>query len=457
MFAAAKRGKQTRQLPVNCMAPKFRIHPLLAFIYALLRYISLAGLYVFYRRRWVWGLSRAQFDGPVILISNHPSTLMDVLNIGIHVPRIIFFLANYSLFKHPVSNWLLSRLYCIPIKRKEDVPEGELRNNDVYFEQSYRHLEAGGLLYIAPEGVSWMERWVRPFKTGTARIAFGTESRNGFDLGLKIIPVGLSYEAPNLFRSEMMVQFGAPVSVKTYARQWQEDPEKAVDTLTADLEASVRALSVDGRSEPGGRMLTQMERIAQAENPLEGQPAFERGQRLAAQLLDRPVLHRRIDAYFSHLTEAELTDSGLKDWMRPGANKRFVLEGLLLFITAPLFMLGLGFWILPCFIPWAVARQMNLYIGYDSNVKMIVGLFTFPLAFWAAGCWIPPLLPFACPVWALFIVLILLGYFVEWYWRVALRVLWRWRAASVSKYHKGMYEELISQRAAIVQELAPYL
>lgn len=439
------------------MTPKFRIHPFLAFIYGVLRTLSWVGLYVFYRQRLVLGCERARFDGATILISNHPSTLMDVLNVGIHVPRIIFFLANYSLFKHPLSNWLLSRLYCIPIKRKEDVPEGEIRNNDVYFEQSYRHLEAGGLLYIAPEGVSWMERRVRPFKTGTARIAFGAESRNQFDLDLKIVPAGLSYTAPNLFRSKMSVQFGEPIYAKDYAAQWQADPEQAVDALTAELERRVRALTIDTKDEAGELLLNKLEIMAAQERPLSVQETFERSQRLAEHVSGNSDLQQRTAAYFGHLGEAELTDGGLKDWSRPGTTVRFFKDGLFLLLGSPLFLLGWLFWALPCFIPWAVAKQLKLYIGYDSNVKFILGLFTFPLAIWTAYHFLHPVLPAAGQTWLVLVGLVLAAYFVEWYWVVFDRMTARWRAASVAKYHPGLHGELMAQRGDILKEIALYL
>ena len=106
------------------------LHPILRLIYLLLRLLSAAAVSVFYRRRTVLGREHLRFEGPAIVISNHPSTLMEPLNVGIHVRQEMFFLANYSLFKHPLSSWILTRLFCIPVKRREDVAEGEARDND---------------------------------------------------------------------------------------------------------------------------------------------------------------------------------------------------------------------------------------------------------------------------------------------------------------------------------------
>ena len=114
-----------------------RLHPVLKAAYFFFRTVSRLGIFVFYRRHLLLGRENLRFDGPAIVIVNHPSTLMDVLNPGIHIHQEMFFLANYSLFKHPVSNWLLRRLFCIPVIRREDVPEGTPRDNTDSFEKSF--------------------------------------------------------------------------------------------------------------------------------------------------------------------------------------------------------------------------------------------------------------------------------------------------------------------------------
>ncbi|MBL7774525.1 MAG: 1-acyl-sn-glycerol-3-phosphate acyltransferase, partial [Saprospiraceae bacterium] len=143
------------------------INPFLRLIYFFLRAIVWVSLRVLYRRRLVLGREHLRFDGPAIVIVNHPSTLLDVLNPAVEIRQEMFFLANYGMFKNPVAGWFLRRFFCIPVMRKEDVAEGETRNNLQAFEQSFQHLEKNGVLFIAPEGTSWMNRFVRPLKTGT--------------------------------------------------------------------------------------------------------------------------------------------------------------------------------------------------------------------------------------------------------------------------------------------------
>lgn len=411
------------------MKKRFRVHPILWFIYQILKGLSWLCIHIYYRKRVVMGREHARLnDAPFIIVSNHPSTLMDPLNAGIHIPRVLFFLANYSLFKHPVSNWLLSRLYCIPIKRREDVLSGENRNNDAAFEQSFQHLEKGGALYIAPEGNSWMERRVRSFKNGTARIAFNTEARHDFELGLKIVPVGVTYYAPEKFRSNMVIQFGQPILVKDFAENWHNNRNKAVNTLMEVLEERVKARCIHTRNEAEEAFLTRLEKLYDVSAPLPLQASFERSQSWSDTLLQDDALCDQTADYFGYLAEAGVTDRSVVEATHSGVMLQNILNALFLAVFFPVFGVGWLFWFLPCYLPAALARKLKLYVGYDSNVKILVGIFTFSGIWWLlyrtgkywlhSSWWAAALIP----------VSILLGYFTEKYVEVAGRFFNRFRA-----------------------------
>jgi glycerol-3-phosphate O-acyltransferase/dihydroxyacetone phosphate acyltransferase len=378
----------------------------------LLRALTAAGIAVFFKKRTVLHREHLRFDGPAIVISNHPSTLMDVLNIGVSIRQEMFYLANYSLFKHPVANWLLSRLYCIPIKRKEDVPEGEERNNEMAFEQSYRHLEQNGILFIAPEGVSWMNRWVRPFKTGTARISLGMAARNDWQTDLKIIPVGLSYSAPNLFRSNIVVQVQAPVYLRDWQEKYEKDPENTILELTQYLENCVRSATIDTGDEAGEKCLTRLEYFLEQAEPLNQVDAFKRSQELALMGLTDPTLEQATNDYFDGLEQAGLTDQGLNSLKHP---KQALGNGLRLTLGWPLAIMGYAFWFLPCFIPAQLNKKMQLYIGYSSTVKILSGLLIFPV-FIGVYHWLATLVwPNGYLAWGFVAYIALLGPFTERY------------------------------------------
>lgn len=352
-------------------------------LYQFFRLLARLMTGVYYRRRLILGREHLRFEGPAIVISNHPSTLSDVFNIGIHVRQTMFFLANYGLFRHPVSNWLLSRLYCIPIKRKEDVPEGEPRNNDVYFEQAYRHLERRGLLYIAPEGYSWMHRYVLPFKTGTARIAFGTEVCNNWAADVKIVPVGLSYNAPHWFRSDVVVHFGPPIRVSEWRERFEADEEQAVRDLTDALYATVRSLCVHAGDLRGQTRLGRLELLAGRRHRLATKRDYAQSRFFADQLIRDAQRMQQIDRLFALLRKVHIPYAVFFAEKRARA-RAWAWRIPLLAAGAPLALIGLIWWFAPCRAPWALNRRLGIYIGYSPVVKMSAGLFTFSAALWAA-------------------------------------------------------------------------
>lgn len=430
-----------------------RIHPILRLIYLILRILVWFGIRVFYRRRLVLGRERLRFDGPAIVIANHPSTLMDVLNPALEIRQEMFYLANYGLFRHPVSNWLLRRLFCIPVMRREDLREGEGRNNEEAFEQSFQHLEKNGVLFIAPEGTSWMNRFVRPLKTGTARIALGAEARNNWNLGVKIIPAGLSYSASHLFRSDVVVHFGAPVYARDWSGAWLQNQHQAIEKLTQHLEDQLKSLSIHTRDEAGEQLITHLEEILQNENPLPQKAAFERSQQLVKTALDNEPLREQTAAYFEGLLKAGLTDAGLAAALRAGALLEMFGDMALLLIGLPFFAAGCLFWFLPCFLPWWLNKKLNFYIGYSSTVKILAGLIVFPLALWGAyraGHY------FFHNGWLALAgtgALVVLGYFTEWYLDVFRRFWERAKAQRAAKNTPEAFERLRAQRAALLDAL----
>jgi 1-acyl-sn-glycerol-3-phosphate acyltransferase len=430
-----------------------RLHPFLRFMYFLLRTIGWLGISIFFRRRLVLGSGNFRFDGPAIVITNHPSTLMDVFNPGTPVRQEMFFLANYGLFKHPVSNWLLTRLFCIPVKRREDVSDGQERNNASAFKQSFQHLEKNGVLFVAPEGTSWIYRWVREFKTGTARIAFGAESQNNWQLGVKIIPIGLSYNAPHLFRSDVVVNCGEAVYVRDWADAFRQSPEQAVEALTVELQRRVTALSIHCRDEAGETFISRLEEIAGNEHPRDFKSVFLKIKSLAETRLDDAGLRSATEQYFAALEKAGLSDLGVRECDTPQKGYRVFADALLLVAGLAPFLAGYLFWFLPCFLPWWLNKKLDLYIGYSSTVKIFAGLITFPLAWWAACKYLPWLTGLPLPCWSILLGTIALGYFTEWYQRVWRRTRERFRASQ----HKRRMPEDFSRLAASRRSLLSFL
>jgi hypothetical protein len=215
--------------------------PLSFFLKAV--YYSLYGLvktaiYVFYREIRVEGLPTDEPKGPLIVLSNHPNTLMDPFLVVSQLRRPVFFLANASLFRHPFANWFLSTFFCIKVERPQDV--GRPIDNARAFQKSRLHLESGGALYMAPEGTCFWEYKLRPLKTGVARIALDS-LQAGACREITFLLAGIHYESPAHFRSRSVLRFSTFV-LKREALHGDITDWQHVSDLTARLQEGMEQL-----------------------------------------------------------------------------------------------------------------------------------------------------------------------------------------------------------------------
>ncbi len=359
------------------------------FIYQVLKIIVKIALWVYFPGTEVKNRERLLFKGPAIVISNHPNTLMDVLNVAARSREQFYFLANAGLFKSKFGNWFFNTFYCIPIERILDTG-GKPLNNASSFERCFERLEKGGTIYIAAEGTSWMERHLHPFKTGTARIALGAESRNDFQLDMKIIPVGLSYSAPTKFRSKVFIKVGEPVYIKDFRQKYEEDEVAAVRYITQVLEAKVRTLIIDTENEAEDELIVKLEKMWQNTQALDAEGQFERTNRAIDNLriwkkvqnIDFENFKEKVGRYFATLEKYQIQDETVAQASDRGLWWKILLLGLGL----PFFLYGVVNHLLPLGIPfaaaWLLIKRIGLYIGYTSTIKISVGVLSVPLFYW---------------------------------------------------------------------------
>ncbi len=340
--------------------------------------------WVYYPKTTVINRRNFSFNGSAILVSNHPNTLLVPLHAAVRIPMAVHFLANASLFNGPFFKWFFSTFFCIPVERPQDV-DGRPLNNQKAFRQASVFLSKGGCLYIAPEGTSFKGRRVRPLKTGAARIALSAESQEGFGLGLCIMPVGLTYEASNCSHSRLTICAGEPVWIKGYAALQQEDPFQAARQLTDDLEASLRSLIIDTRDEEEDQLVARLETLLRNSKPVSEPVHFARTQSLIGQLRgwqeQSPEGYRefagQVQQYFGSLENLGSDDRALSRPPRPAA--LHFIGSVFLF---PLFLHGFAHNFLPAFIPVALTRRLKLEVEYNSTLKILGGLITFPLFYY---------------------------------------------------------------------------
>jgi 1-acyl-sn-glycerol-3-phosphate acyltransferase len=353
------------------------LNPLLYGFYQFLKLIVRLSFRIFYPYKIYIHPERLRFDYPAILVSNHPNTLVDPLTVAAKTRKLVFFLANAGLFKSGFGHWFFNTFYCIPVQRPQDATGKKSINNVDSFARANEHLAGGGVLYIAPEGASEQGRRVRPFKTGTARIALSTEKKNDFDLGMAVIPVGLTYYRQDKCGSRMIVNVGEPVFPKTYREAYEADPVQTARDLTADLHRQMGQLLINTEDEREDERLRMMEAIVQHEKPLKGADRFQREMELLAAMREK-----NDDPFFELLDEYRLA---LRSHRVKDAVVRNGLKGASWFspiLVFPIYLYGLINNFLPARIPRWLNKKLDLYPGYYATVKILTGLITFPLFYY---------------------------------------------------------------------------
>lgn len=179
--------------------------------------------------------------GPVLLVGNHPNSLLDPAFVAWAAGRPVRFLAKAPLFTDRSIGWLIRASGSIPVYRQKDDPT-QMGKNAEAFRAVHEALANGSAVALFPEGVSHSEPGLAPLKTGAARIALGALGAVGDPF--PIVPVGLVFRAKDRFRSEAHVVVGAAIPWDDLATRSADDKD-AVHELTDRIERGIRAVTLN--------------------------------------------------------------------------------------------------------------------------------------------------------------------------------------------------------------------
>jgi 1-acyl-sn-glycerol-3-phosphate acyltransferase len=332
-------------------------------------------LRLFFKNIFFKNRKALRFKEPCLLVSNHPNTLLDPLIPAEFARKQVFFLANAGLFAGAFQNWFFSTFYCIPVYRPQDKGYNAGKNKGS-FEKAENHLLKDGCLYVAPEGTSYIERRLRPMKTGTARIALQTLEKGDFKKDIIILPVGLNYEDQTRFWKSIFVNVGSPIRATNYADLYKEDPIVAVKSMTDEMEHRLTELTISIEDVIENRLFAQWEQIWSNSKGLSLAGQFEVSKRMLQKWNEQAQLKEKILKYHINRRALKLNDKVL-DGNFPLV-KSFLLQILLL----PIALWGLLNNIVPAVVIQYLANRLKIYIGYRSAILTVSGLVFIPLIYW---------------------------------------------------------------------------
>lgn len=332
--------------------------------------------------------------GPVMVVANHPNSLLDPLVIFRVAGRPTRPLAKAPLFEQRFVGTILRGLGGLPVYRPQDDP-AQTHRNDATFDGAIASLRAGDAIQIYPEGRSHSEPSLAPLRTGAARIAFAAEAATAWTLGVLIVPVGLTYHDRSRFRSRVLALVGEPFAIDGLRSLHETDPTAAVRVLTDEIARRLQAVTVNLNRRLDAELIDTAERLYVREKGRSGwrerDPLADRVPRLRAFAAGLAWLREHDPARHDRLTRAVtryrrrtqllgVEEGDVPPRYSTGGTLRYVVtQTLLLLAAAPLALAGTVVWYPTYFAPRVTLRVVRPDEDAIATYKLATGIVMVPL------------------------------------------------------------------------------
>ena len=439
-------------------------------LYNFLKIIFKLALRVFFKEYKVINKTEIPSDGPLIVVSNHPSTFMDPIIVASLLKQDARFIAKGTLFNSVFKDWAMRNIMkAIPVYRKQDNP-GKQLNNDAIFEQCFLFLEGKGTLIIFPEGTSINERKLRDIKTGTARIALGAEARNNFELGTKILSIGINYSDAPIFRSDVWINVEELIHVSDYKEEYAKDNRQAVRLLTEKIRSNLERNLIITDDKQEDQFIQNVEIIYKNElvahlnlDPKLHGFTITKGIEEAVthfEAMDKnwvKNLQQKVADYMLRLKNNKLEDRFLA---RDTSKEKSVfadsiLRVFFLVLGFPFYLYGLITHFIPYYLSGRIAEELTNDEEYLGPIKMTAGIFIYAIFYGimiylfghyiAKGDW----------WWTICFVISLpiAGFFAMLYYQRLQNLKIHWRLISIFYKEPDLMGELFTARKSIIKDL----
>lgn len=417
-----------------------KLNFVLIMFYQVLKLIVGLGIRLYYREVRVKNKVNLKTEGPLIIIANHPNTLMDAMMLGYVCKQPIHYMAKATLFDSKFKMWLLRSLNMIPINR---IGEGRVKgvSNQDSFEVCYEVLEKGKTLVVFPEGTSFQERQLRQLKSGTARIALTVESRNQNKLGLIVLPIGLNYSQAEKFKSSVLVNVGHGISVKEYTKDFEGNASAGAKKLTEQFRIRLEQVLVNSDNKNEEKLVDRVARIIESRYTKEGLENIEEEMTFLKKIRDGLDDYKVTEAW--KLEEIQLLVEKIEweinkwDIRTDFLDRRFrsrmffrqvLFSGIFLIIGLPLFVFGITHNILQFKLTDIIIPKLTKDIEYYAPMAVMLGLILYPLFYYGFIELMNTFYPLTFWKWLIyFVAMPLSGLFAYFFYRYLKHIGFKWK------------------------------
>jgi hypothetical protein len=284
-----------------------------------------------------------------------------------------------------------------------------VRKNSETFEDAGKALMDGETVMLYPEGGHQDKRWLGSFKLGYLRIAFAAAEKMDFKEDVMILPSCNHYSNYFHARTEMLIKFAKPISLKPYYERYKEEPRATMMEINKIVHEEIKEMMLH---------VDDVEHYDQIdwlrENEYGKKYAREHGFKknyLPSRLLsDQKLVNALQKASQEHPEEMEevykdvsklmagIKELNIRDWLfrhNPGL-EAVLLRGLGLLLLLPLFIVSiiptaLLFIVPEIFLKKMIKDQMfvsTFRVAVSALVTIPICLFVPVILLWVfAGFW----------------------------------------------------------------------
>ena len=211
-------------------------------IKAFRTYLQFVNSGLYFKKEHILGLENVPVNGtPTVIVSNHQNCLNDPLCVCLQLTdRRMNFLARANVFNNPIFNKALRAMGLLPAYRMGYEGLSHVRKNSETFEDAGKALMDGETVMLYPEGGHQDKRWLGSFKLGYLRIAFAAAEKMDFKEDVMILPSCNHYSNYFHARTEMLIRFGKPISLKPYYERYQQEPRATMMEINALVHSTIK-------------------------------------------------------------------------------------------------------------------------------------------------------------------------------------------------------------------------
>ena len=200
---------------------KPRDHSLL--LKAFRSYLQFVNSGLYFRKEHIVGIENVPVNGtPLVIVSNHQNCLNDPLSVAMNLTD--------------------RRLGLLPAYRMSHEGYSAINKNRETFDAAGQALCDGETIMLFPEADHQDKRWLGTFKIGYLRIAFEAAEKFNFERDVMVLPSCNHYSNYFHARTDMLIRFGEPISLKPYYEQYKTEPRATMMEINAIVREKIKEL-----------------------------------------------------------------------------------------------------------------------------------------------------------------------------------------------------------------------